>query len=211
MTKISERIYNLMDEKGISKKEMANKLGVHANNLNRMIEGDIKFSTITEIALALKVPYYELTSWGNDSVGLMLPNLYDGPPEGIPLLPIEAFAGLGDNEVSGAVSYERFQVDFFKDLKVDCMVKINGSSMYPKFRPGDTVACRIVEEILYIQWNKVYVIDTLTQGVILKRLKQSPKDGYVICRSDNPDYTEFEVPMTDIRRLALVVGLVRVE
>ncbi|QSS96622.1 helix-turn-helix transcriptional regulator [Psychroflexus sp. ALD_RP9] len=133
---------------------------------------------------------------------------------GIPLLPLDAFAGLGDTAVDGVdfdTIEERYVVPLFEGIKIDFMLPVRGSSMYPKYSSGDVVACRQVDELLYIQWNKVYVIDTISQGVIMKRLKKSEHPENVICKSDNKDYDPFELPKDDIRNIALVVGVIRLE
>ena len=106
---------------------------------------------------------------------------------------------------------ERYVVPLFDGMKMDFMISVRGSSMYPKYNSGDVVACRMVQELLFVQWNKVYVLDTISQGVIIKRLKKSDKEGFVICKSDNEQYEPFEIPMSDIRTIALVVGVIRLE
>lgn len=134
--------------------------------------------------------------------------------EGIPLLPIEAFAGLGTELIDGYnfnQIEDRYDVPLFKGTHIDFMIAVKGSSMYPKYASGDVVACRLIKEILFIQWNKVYVIESLSQGTIIKRLKPSKKEGFVFCKSDNPEYESFEIPLIDIRNLALVVGVIRLE
>jgi phage repressor protein C with HTH and peptisase S24 domain len=133
--------------------------------------------------------------------------------KGIPLLPVNAFAGIGGDFDSFDISAieERYEIPLFKNIKVDFMIPVTGSSMYPKYSSGDVVACRFVPELLYVQWNKVYVLDTVTQGVIMKRLKKSTLEGYIICKSDNESYEEFDIPLSDIRSIALVVGVVRLE
>lgn len=136
------------------------------------------------------------------------------PREGYPLLSLEAFAGPGDNSVFGEELNnitERYEIPLFKGLQVDFMISVKGSSMYPKYNSGDVVACRIINEVLFIQWNKVYVLDTKSQGVILKRLKPSENSDMVICKSDNDSYDPFEIPKTDICKMAMVVGVVRLE
>ena len=79
---------------------------------------------------------------------------------GIPLLPFEAFAGYGESSVQG-VSFarieERYDVPLFYNIHVDFMINVRGSSMYPKYSSGDVVACRIIEELLFVQWNKMYI------------------------------------------------------
>lgn len=134
--------------------------------------------------------------------------------EGVPLLPFETFAGIGDTGIEG-VSFdaieERYVIPLFDGIKIDFMIAVRGSSMYPKYSSGDVVACRLVTEVLFLQWNKVYVIDTISQGVIMKRLKKGKSDDTLVCKSDNESYGEFEIPKTDIRNIALVIGVVRLE
>ena len=134
-------------------------------------------------------------------------------PSGVPMLPFDAFAGIG-TDVEGVnldTIEERYVVPLFDGMKMDFMISVRGSSMYPKYNSGDVVACRMVQELLFVQWNKVYVLDTISQGVIIKRLKKSDKEGFVICKSDNEKYEPFEIPLSDIRTIALVVGVIRLE
>ncbi|PDS26059.1 hypothetical protein B0A78_03375 [Flavobacterium columnare NBRC 100251 = ATCC 23463] len=134
--------------------------------------------------------------------------------KGIPLLPFDAFAGLGDSSVQGVdfdTIEDRYVVPLFDGITIDFMIPVRGSSMYPKYNSGDVVACRLVNELLFVQWNKVHVIDSVSQGVIMKRLLKSDKPDSVVCKSDNKDYGEFTVPMSDIRSIALVVGVIRLE
>ncbi|MCK0203733.1 LexA family transcriptional regulator [Ornithobacterium rhinotracheale] len=133
--------------------------------------------------------------------------------KGIPLLPFDAFAGSG-SDIEGInfdIIEERYEVPLFNGIKVDFLIPVKGSSMYPKYSSGDVVACRFVEELLFVQWNKVHVIDTISQGVIMKRLKKGSKNECLTCISDNPNYDPFEIPMSDVRKIALVVGVIRLE
>ena len=134
--------------------------------------------------------------------------------KGIPMLPFDAFAGIGDNTIPGVnfdTIEDRYIVPLFDGIKVDFMLPVRGSSMYPKYSSGDVVACRLVTELLFVQWNKVYVIDSVSQGVIMKRLLKGETDSHIVCRSDNEKYDDFNVPMDDIRSIALVVGVIRLE
>jgi phage repressor protein C with HTH and peptisase S24 domain len=133
---------------------------------------------------------------------------------GLPLLSYEAFAGIGDADVAGVdfrTIEERYVVPLFDGIQIDFMLSVRGSSMYPKYNSGDVVACRLVKDLLFIQWNKVYVLDTHTQGVVMKRLKKSEAQDHVICKSYNPSYDPFELPRSEIRNIALVVGVIRLE
>lgn len=131
-------------------------------------------------------------------------------PEGIPLLPISAMAGAFTGDVS-VLEYEceRYVIPAFRGA--DFLIPVKGSSMYPKYSSGDLVACkRIPAADVFFQWNKVYVLDT-DQGPLIKRVKRGSSDDSVLIVSDNTAYDPFELRRDQIRAVALVVGVVRLE
>lgn len=91
------------------------------------------------------------------------------------------------------------------------MIEIHGESMQPTFRSGDVVACIIIRESRFIQWNRTHIIATDEQGLFIKRIKKGSTEGTVKLVSDNPDYDPFEVYLNKINGLALVQGLVRLD
>ena len=93
----------------------------------------------------------------------------------------------------------------------DFLIPVKGSSMYPKYSSGDIVACqRVSMSDLFFQWNKVYVIDT-TQGALIKRIKPGSDKEHISIISDNPDYDPFELHLSAIHAVALVIGVIRLE
>lgn len=133
---------------------------------------------------------------------------------GIPHLPIEAIGGNSDNSgysIKRDMIEDRYVIPLFDNKGVDFLISVRGSSMYPKYASGDLVACKFINEILFIQWNKVHVIDSISQGAMIKRILKSKNEGFIICRSDNDKYDDFEIPMKDIRHIALVIGTIRLE
>lgn len=133
--------------------------------------------------------------------------------EGIPLVNITAIAGFGNANfaITQADVKEYYIVPKFKNCKIDFMIEISGSSMYPKYNSGDVVACTILHERNFIQWNKCHVIATREQGILCKRLCESNKDGCIKAISDNTNYPPFDIPETEITGIALVVGVIRLE
>lgn len=83
--------------------------------------------------------------------------------------------------------------------------------MLPTYNSGDVVACRHITNDKFIQWNKIHVISTRNQGVVIKRVKQSTDDTMIIAISDNKDYDPFEIPKEEILNIAIVVGGVKFE
>lgn len=136
------------------------------------------------------------------------------PTTGIPLIPTEAFAGLGTPD-DGSYTFDkiedRYIIPLFEGKGIDFLIHVKGSSMYPTYSSGDIVGCKLIEERLFIQWNKVYVIDTKSQGTMIKRLRKSTNENYISCRSDNKDYDDFDIPISDIRNMAIVLGVIRLE
>ena len=131
----------------------------------------------------------------------------------IPLVEISAVAGFGnpDFAISKQDVKDYYVIPKFKHRKIDFMIEVSGSSMYPKYNSGDVVACTIIKESNFIQWNKVHVIATKEQGILIKRLKKGNDDKFLLAISDNPDYDPFEVPVNEIEGIALVVGVIRLE
>lgn len=136
-----------------------------------------------------------------------------GKTRGIPFVEPCAVGGFGSEDFSIG---ERDVKDYyvipkFKDRKIDFMIEVYGSSMYPKYNSGDIVACTIIRNSNFIQWNKVHVIATKEQGILIKRLDVSEKDGFLKAISDNKDYRPFDIPLAEITGIAIVVGVVRLE
>lgn len=131
----------------------------------------------------------------------------------IPLVTENAAAGFGNGNFSIEEKdvKEYYIIPKFRYCKVDFMIEVSGLSMYPHFNPGDVIACTILTDQKFLQWNKCHVIATREQGIIVKRLMPSAKDGYITMVSDNKEYPAFDVPFDEITGLALVVGSVSLE
>lgn len=132
--------------------------------------------------------------------------------KGIPLVNVTAIGGFGNAKfaIEDRDVKDYYVIPKFKHKKVDFMIEVEGSSMYPKYNSGDVVACRIIDEQSFIQWNKTHVIATKGQGIIIKRIKKGV-NGSLLMVSDNKDYDPFPVPTEEIDGIALVVGVIRLE
>ena len=132
---------------------------------------------------------------------------------GIPLIPIDAVAGFNGWDEAGVSELDcaHYDVPDFAAAHADFLIRVSGSSMYPKYSSGDILACRKIDEITFIQWGKIYVIDS-RQGAMVKRLFPIEGDSaMLLCKSDNPNYPPFELPKEEIRSISIVVGAIRLE
>lgn len=129
---------------------------------------------------------------------------------GIPLLPIDAVAGVLSGNDMQVMDYdcEYFDVPTFKGAEF--LIQISGDSMQPKYYSGDIVACKRLPIDTFFQWNRVYVIGS-EQGAIIKRVRQGSDAQHITLVSENTDYAPFELPLNKIHSIALVVGVVRAE
>lgn len=215
---IKERLIQIVEYKGIAKEKFYKKIGMTSASFR----GNAKKTPLNSNAIEnILSEIVDLNAeWLLTGKGEMLKIDRDVPEvkatykvRGIPLLPTDAFAGIG-SDIEGInfdIIEERYEIPLFKGIKIDFMIPVRGSSMYPKYSSGDVVACRLITERLFIQWHKVYVLDTISQGVVMKRLNECTNKNNLLCKSDNPKYKPFEIPKKDIRSIALVVGVVRLE
>ncbi|MGR3791602.1 LexA family transcriptional regulator [Flavobacterium sp. TN-1] len=131
----------------------------------------------------------------------------------IPLIPIDAMAGYGTGEVqiSRKKLLKGYKIPEFKQRGVEYIIRVSGSSMYPKYSSGDLLGCKTVRDTSFFQWGKIYVLDT-DQGPMVKRLFPVPdNDEYLECRSDNKDYPPFKIHKESIYNVAIVIGVLRME
>ena len=130
--------------------------------------------------------------------------------QGIPLIPFSAMAGALRGEIQVCeYECEHYIVPEFKTANF--LITINGDSMLPTYKSGDIVACqREAMTSVFFQWNRPYVLDT-AQGAILKRIRPGSDKGHILIVSDNPAYNPFELPLSEIYSVALVVGFIRLE
>ena len=131
----------------------------------------------------------------------------------LPLIPIAAVAGFNGLDIPGIplAQCPQYSIPDFIEQKAEYLIRVSGSSMYPKYSSGDILACRRIQEITFIQWGKIYVIDS-QQGAMVKRLFEIPDNPeHILCQSDNPKYPPFKLPKSEIRSLSIVVGVIRME
>ena len=208
MNTIQERIIKYLEFKDISKYKFYQTTGLSNGFLDK--SGSMG-SEKCEIIIS---HYPDLNlEWAITGKGEMIKqeNEKKAVKNGIPIIPIDAMAGMGNGDMPVLTTdCEYWYVSDF-NKKADFGIRISGTSMSPKYHSGDVLACKKVPLKTFIQWGKVYVMDTV-QGAICKRLFPSEKgDEYVRAQSENPKYPPFDMLRKEIRGLAIVVGVIRLE
>jgi transcriptional regulator with XRE-family HTH domain len=209
-TTVKQRLEQFLESKNISKSEFGRLIGVssaYISSMRKSIQPD-KLESI-----ALKFPELNI-EWLLNGTGLMLKEkeeLYSSAKGlALPLIPIPAICGYTEDNWS--VLAKDCPLYSVPDTpSADFLIRTSGDSMQPKYNEGDLLACRMINEVLFFQWGKTYVLDT-SQGVMVKNIyedKDNPKN--VLLVSENAEkYPPFVIPRSDIRKLALVVGSLRI-
>lgn len=99
------------------------------------------------------------------------------------------------------------EYDFSIKAKGDSM--INRANPLRSIRDGDLVACRFWKSRNYLRWGEVYALATI-DGVIIKKIQESEKAGYIKCVSFNEEdgFTPYDLPLEEIQDWAIVIGAV---
>ena len=183
--------------------------GFNKNTLTKKTEG---MNTTLLLKVVDKFPRLKL-NWVITGFGPMLNSSRHQEPSAhsLPLIPLEAFAGPGMPAYDDQRIEDFYTVTEFKES--DFLIRVKGDSMTPKYSGGDLVACKKIpmSETYFLQWGRVYVIGTRSQGIMIKRVQKAEDPAWITCVSDNPKYAPFDVPKEDIVSIALVNGAITLD
>lgn len=216
MENVKKRIYEYCKYKGITIRDFERKCNLSNGYVSSMRKG----LGVDKLNIVLS-EYPDINrDWLVYGEGEMFkseashePQQDGGLPHGLPLIPISVVAGFSGTDNGGITLNDctLYDVPEFAQAKADFLIRVSGSSMYPKYSSGDVLACRKINEITFIQWGKVYVIDS-RQGQMVKRLMPAEgDDDNLMCVSDNDKYPPFKLSKSEIRSLSIVVGVIRME
>lgn len=216
MSETKDRLLEFLRYKGLGQQKFEISIGM-SNGWANKVGDSIRENTLKKISEV----YPELNiAWLKSGVGIMLNNgeseetLYT-PKEEHPkernqkdateetakmvlLLPVSAQGGsLNDFVVSVKESDCEKVVSPIRG--VDFAMTVSGDSMSPEYPNGSRIFIKKINERAFIEWGKVYVLDTCN-GTVIKILVPSDKEGYVKCVSINTDpiFAPFEVALEDI-------------
>ena len=116
----------------------------------------------------------------------------------VPLLPISAQGGSFNDFVESIK--ERDCERIVSPVKaVDLAVTVSGDSMAPEYPSGCKILIKKINEEAFIEWGKVYVLDTCN-GTVIKEVHKGKSEDEIECHSINPDpkFQPFSVKFADI-------------
>lgn len=134
------------------------------------------------------------TSWLMTGEGPMLKTEEEQGGTMVPLLPVAAAAGSLDG-FAASVRLQDCEKVASPIKGVDFVMPVVGDSMEPEYPSGAMLFIKKVNEKLFLEWGKVYVLDT-ENGSVVKKLMPTEKEGVVECISLNPKYPPFKVDLS---------------
>lgn len=203
-----DRLYSFIDLKKISPKAFEGTVGLGNGFVSK-----VGFSIRKEKLDLISNTYPELNiNWLLTGEGDMLKNTNDKQIDKmklkeidssiatheVPLLPVSAQGGSLDEFVATIKTADCEKI--ISPIKnASFAITVAGDSMAPEYPSGSQVLIKKINENAFIEWGKVYVLDTCN-GIIIKRLIPSEKEGYLKCLSDNNPmvYAPFDVRCNDI-------------
>ncbi len=213
---IKQRILLFAETLGISKRKFYEIIGVSRGTLesNTGITEDIMAKFIAKypnIELEWLITGREPMLKDQERKEVSIASIARTGCEGIPLVSMEVAAGFGSGDF--AITDQDIEANYVvPDFNgIDFMIRVKGSSMYPKYSSGDIIACRKLNDSQFIQWNKCHVIATREQGLLVKRLKKGTSEERILAISDNKEYDPFEIPLAEVTGIAIVIGVIRLE
>lgn len=212
MSATKDRLLEFLRFKGMGQQKFEISIGM-SNGWANKVGDSIRENTLKKISEV----YPELNiAWLKSGVGAMLNNgeseetLYTPKEEQsqinvteesaktVLLLPVSAQGGsLNDFVVS--VKENDCEKVVSPIRGVDFAMTVSGDSMSPEYPNGSRIFIKRINERAFIEWGKVYVLDTCN-GTVIKILVPAEKEGYVKCVSINQDpiFAPFEVALEDI-------------
>lgn len=208
MSTQQERVVKLLNSRKITPYRLSKETGITQSTLSRFLnspEGKVEMYPETMERIA---KYFEVSSsWlltgegemlrGNEAEGVIVAGQKSEDDISlVPLLPIAAQGGsLNDFVVSVKENDCERVVSPIRGA--DFAMPVAGDSMAPEYPAGSQIFIKKINERAFIDWGKVYVLDTCN-GSVIKRVFPSDDTGKVKCISINPDYPPFEVAFEDI-------------
>lgn len=192
-----------------SQKEFAAAINTKQSNVSYAMNGKDEYLTdgfvrkVTE-----RFPFFSY-DWLVDGVGEML---IDGEQRNgkVPVIPISEAAG-AISDFEGRKGRTAYETVISPINNIDYALTVTGDSMSPEYPSGSRVLIKKIDETLFIDWGRTYVLDT-KNGVVMKNVFPSIDENgrqmneCIICRSINPDYPDFRMNLND----GTIFGIYRV-
>lgn len=176
-------------------------LGYNPSYLSDLLNGRYKLSEDITDKILNKVPNIS-KKWLLTGEGQMLKGQEQSTPINpeclyyAPKLPVSAMAGTLEGFTSSINQWDLENI--VVPIKgIDLVIPISGDSMKPDYPEGSLLLTKKIDEKAFIEWGKVFVLDT-RNGVVIKQVYPGVDESKIKCVSINTAYPPFDVYKSDI-------------
>ncbi|MDC1202548.1 helix-turn-helix domain-containing protein [Salibacteraceae bacterium] len=226
MHHIPENLKSIRKNKGWTQGEMAKHLGVKRSAIGAYEEGraDPRISFIQLICDTFDLSIDQLINAPIDQSGQkktkdisgrslrVLPIVIDATTdkECATLVPVKAAAGYlnGYGDVEFIEQLPTFALPFpeLSKGRTYRLFSIQGDSMLP-IKSGSYVICSYEMDWANVKNDELYVVVTLEDGIVFKRVLNNLREGKVTLKSDNSEYKSYEVLVSEVLEIWKVHGV----
>lgn len=180
--------------------ELANYLGITEASVSRMCKGISKPSqeNLRKIVTNTKGWDTSMLSDEPNQVPAIRRSSTELNQHLCKVLPTAARGG-SLSDFSEAITSKDIEYAISPIAGADWIIPVTGESMAPEYPNGSRVVVKKVNDKAFLEWGKVYVLDTVN-GAVIKELHKAQSDDEVECVSLNPDpkFASFNVRRSDI-------------
>lgn len=195
---MKERLILFLKHLGIGQLRFEKNVGLSRGFVNA-VGYSIRENTLTKISAV----YPELNiNWLKTGEGKMLKGQEPATPINpeclyyAPKLPVSAMAGTLEGFTSSINQWDLENI--VVPIKgIDLVIPISGDSMKPDYPEGSLLLTKKIDEKAFIEWGKVFVLDT-RNGVVIKQVYPGDEESKIKCVSINTAYPSFDVYKSDI-------------
>lgn len=181
-----------------SKKQFASLVDIHYTSIISAFNGDEKY--LTDAFIAKIAQYMGQITDASEQV--------DSPQDSILVIPTGARAGTIADFCDSVNKHECEKIT--SPIKgADYAIQVTGDSMSPDYPSGSMILIKQINEKAFIEWGKVYVLDT-ENGAVIKQIRKTENPQVIECVSINKDYQSFTMETKYIRgwyRVLMVLAL----
>lgn len=189
-----------LKDRGLSKVEIAEQLGVKPQYINNVINGGrgITDAFLDKFIETFQINHFELSKEPR-SCSLL---------EGTPYYDVD-FCGGFDMVMNDQTYLPAGYINLPQYGKADSWANITGHSMEPLISNGDIIALRKIEDWqTYILYGEIYGIMT-DEWRTVKRVRKARNPECILLEPINKEYDEQEIPKSIIRGVWQVLGSVK--
>lgn len=228
MIALGTNIRHLRKQEGYTQEQLAKKIGVKRPLIGAYEEGRVepKLATIINMSRLFKVSLDDLIckDLSSDSTSTVQKVYFSGRQ--LRVLPIAVDAN--ENERSSLVSVKASagytngygDVEYIENLpsfsmpfpeipndKTIRVFQIQGESMLPVM-PGAYIVSEYLQDWSNVRNDECYVLVTKEEGIVYKRVLNNMKEGVFTLKSDNTEYSPYNVKVNEVLEIWKALGTV---